>query len=204
MTDDFCGPPGPDDDLSSLPPDQSIAAARNGDPAELGNLLDACQAYLRKIAEEELPRNLRGKVGASDLVQDTLFKGAICFRDFRGSTRPELAAWLRRILLNELHNLRDAFAAQKRDVANEQHAATEVADPWQISPSAEALSREEAERLDAALQRLPEEARQVILLRHRDHLTFPEIAAMIGKSEEAARKIWVRALEKLQKELGPP
>jgi RNA polymerase sigma-70 factor, ECF subfamily len=48
---------------------------------------------------------------------------------------------------------------------------------------------------------LPDESRTVILLRHRDDRTFAQIGAAIEKSEEAARKIWVRAVEKLQQAL---
>lgn len=55
--------------------------------------------------------------------------------------------------------------------------------------------------LRAALQRLSEEQRRVIRLRNWDELTFAEIGRRLNRSEEAARKLWTRSVEKLQAEL---
>jgi RNA polymerase sigma-70 factor (ECF subfamily) len=86
-------------------------------------------------------------------------------------------------------------------VSREQPGSSGIADPFPASPSGAALSREERDRLQAALAALPDESRRVILLRHRDDRTFAEIGATLEKSEEAARKVWVRAVEKLQRAL---
>ncbi|MBL8794992.1 MAG: RNA polymerase subunit sigma, partial [Planctomycetia bacterium] len=46
--------------------------------------------------------------------------------------------------------------------------------------------------------------RQVILLHNRDHQTFVEIAQTLGRSPEAVRKLWVRAVDQLREALRPP
>jgi DNA-directed RNA polymerase specialized sigma24 family protein len=64
-----------------------------------------------------------------------------------------------------------------------------------------ARRREEGE-LEAALARLPELYRQVILLRHREHCSFADIGRAMRRSEDAVHKLWVRAVEQLHRELG--
>src|SRR5438874_1673797 len=48
-----------------------LPAARNGSAQALGDALEACRVYLLAVAEHELDPELRGKGGASDLVQET-------------------------------------------------------------------------------------------------------------------------------------
>jgi RNA polymerase sigma-70 factor (ECF subfamily) len=72
------------------------------------------------------------------------------------------------------------------------------------SPSTEALAREQIEELDRALARLPEHYRQVVLMRHREGLSFEAIGQRLERSGEAVRKLWARAVEQLQEILEPP
>lgn len=203
MPETLCGPSGAEPP-SSLPVDASLIAAREGDDADIGRLLESFRSYLAVIAQAELPSGLAGKLGASDVVQDTLIKGFERFPQFAGSTREEFARWLRAILRNQIANVVEAFSAQKRDISRERPGHDGLADPWQPSPSGAALSREEWARLETALAGLPEEYRRVILLRHRDDRTFAQIGVALEKSEEAARKLWVRAVERLQQALNTP
>ncbi len=62
--------------------------------------------------------------------------------------------------------------------------------------------REEADRVDAALARLPEDHRRVIELRNREGRPFGEIGDILGRSADAARMLWFRAVERLQRELA--
>lgn len=172
------------------------------DAEELGRLLEEFRSYLLAIANAEFPRALAAKLGPSDLVQLTLAKGHVEFHDFRGKSREELASWLRMILLNHLNSEVRAYAREKRDVRREVQADGRLAHPFQLSPSREALSREERKRLDAALARLPESYRKAIELRHREDLSFQELGRQLNRSEEAARKLWTRAIRQLQQELG--
>src|SRR5262249_56518354 len=69
------------------------------------------------------------------------------------------------------------------------------------SPSTEAMAHEGAEALRRALDRLPEDHRRVITLRHREQRSFEEIGPLLGRSADAARKLWARAVERLRQEL---
>ncbi|VTU01418.1 ---NA--- : : Sigma70_r4_2 [Gemmataceae bacterium] len=68
--------------------------------------------------------------------------------------------------------------------------------------TAPAAPGEQVEVVERALARLPEECRQVIDLHHRRHLSFADIARLLGRSPESVRTLWARAVEALQRELG--
>jgi RNA polymerase sigma factor (sigma-70 family) len=63
-------------------------------------------------------------------------------------------------------------------------------------------TRGQTDAVERALARLPEECRQMIDLHHRRHLSFADIAPLVGRSPESVRALWARAVEALQRELG--
>jgi RNA polymerase sigma-70 factor (ECF subfamily) len=174
----------------------------------LGRLLEECRPYLLLVANQELPRGVRGKAGASDLVQDTFLQAQDNFDRFHDDGEAELLAWLRGILLHRAADLRRRYRGTgKRQVTREVPLAGGSAggvadvpapDP---SPSSLAAAREQDAALRQALERLPEEYRQVVTWRNYDRLPFDEIGRRLGRSAEAARKLWVRAVEHLQQGL---
>jgi RNA polymerase sigma-70 factor (ECF subfamily) len=186
-----------------------IRSARDGSAEALGRLLEECRPYLLLVASQELPPGLRAKAGASDLVQDTLLQAQGHFDRFRDNGETQLLAWLRRILLHRAANLRRRYCGtDKRQLAREVRltdnsaaGAPDVAasDP---SPSSLVAAQEEDLVLRRALERLPDDYRRVVTWRNYDRLPFDEIGRRLGRSAEAARKLWVRAVEHLQQELG--
>jgi RNA polymerase sigma-70 factor (ECF subfamily) len=188
--------------------DELLHDARDGSPEALGRALQAYRGYLLLVAEKKLGADVRAKGGASDLVQETFLEAQRDFAQFRGESRGEFRLWLRRILL---HNL-GVFTSQyrdtgKRDVTREVELVDagsqgepvfDVAAPSASSPSAKVVAREEAEALKAALATLPDDYRRAITLRLDKSLTFLQLGQELGRTEEAARKIWVRAMESLR------
>ncbi|MCS7045687.1 MAG: sigma-70 family RNA polymerase sigma factor, partial [Gemmataceae bacterium] len=168
-------------------PNQLIRAARAGDSTALGALLELYRAYLRLLARVEVGRRLQGKLDASDLVQDTFAEAYRNFRLFRGDQEPQFVQWLRQILAARAANLvRHYLGTRARDVRLEQdlnasldHSArllgAELAGSL-TSPSHAASRREQAVVLAEALERLPPDYRDVIVLRNLEELTFPEVA----------------------------
>ena len=53
-----------------------------------------------------------------------------------------------------------------------------------------------------ALTRLPEDYQEVIVLRNLERLPFEEVAQRMGRSRPATQMLWMRAVRKLQEELG--
>jgi RNA polymerase sigma-70 factor (ECF subfamily) len=185
-----------------------IRSARNGSAEALGRLLEQYRPYLTVLANQELPAGLRGKAGASDLVQETFLRAQEHFDQFREDDEAALHAWLRHILLDNAANLkRRSCATDKRQVGRElpladDSAALDVSAPGP-SPSSLAVAEEEDAALCRALEQLPEEYRQVVTWRNFDYLPFDEIGRRLDRSAAAARKLWVRAVEHLQQGLGP-
>jgi RNA polymerase sigma-70 factor (ECF subfamily) len=52
-----------------------------------------------------------------------------------------------------------------------------------------------------AVEQLPEHYREVLRLRHQEGQSFENVGARTGRSAEAARKVWARAVELLKERL---
>lgn len=183
-----------------------LREAQLGSPAALERLLDSFRAYLLAVAGAEIDEGLRAKVAPSDIVQETLLEAHQGFGRFQGDSADAMMAWLRRILLNNLANQRRHFYdTDKRDVRREvplDHASSDL--PVLFGGPGRALASAEQERmLERALAELPDDYRVAIIGRNRDNLTFVQIGERLGRSEEAARKIWMRAILALKEKLDP-
>jgi RNA polymerase sigma-70 factor (ECF subfamily) len=184
-----------------------LPEARAGSPEALGQALEACRGYLLLIARKELGTDLQAKAGASDLVQQTFLEAQGDFARFHGDSGGELRAWLRRLLLNNLAAFaRDYRATAKRAISREVALPPGAEQPSACdpSPSTVAMAQEESAALRRVLERLPEDYRLALLLRHLEELPFEEIGRRLNRSANAARKLWARAVEMLQEEWESP
>src|SRR6516165_9532244 len=82
--------------------------------------LERFRSYLLLLARARLDPLVRAKVGASDVVQQTLLAAHRDYAQFRGRTVGEQAAWLRQILAHTLANVVRDLRRDRRDVAREQ------------------------------------------------------------------------------------
>jgi RNA polymerase sigma-70 factor (ECF subfamily) len=185
-----------------------IEAARGGERRALEELLGAYRGYLRVLAAGSIDRGLRSKVDASDVVQEALLKAHRSFSTFRGTLEPELVAWLRKILVRSLIDVQRRYAlnAGRRlererslDRVNDQSSRSlagllRLAGP---SPSGAARQKETSVLLAEALGELDPDGREVILLRSLQELEWSEVAERMGRSPDAVRMLWNRALVRL-------
>jgi RNA polymerase sigma-70 factor (ECF subfamily) len=194
-------------------PEPLLSAARSGRRDALGQLLERYRRFLGLLARLEIDRRLQGKLDPSDVVQETFLEAHRDFAQFRGTTEPELLGWLRQILVTNLANqARRYLGTQGRDVRLERDLGVAVDESSRLldrsliapssSPSQQAARREQAVLLADALERLPADYREVIILRHLEGLHFPEVAQRLGRSEGAVKKLWARALARLRGLLG--
>jgi RNA polymerase sigma-70 factor (ECF subfamily) len=180
-----------------------LNAARDGSREALGRLLESCRQYLLLVSDEELKEEIRAKIGPSDVVQQTFLEAQRDFPGFHGNKHSELLAWLRRILLNNVANEQRKFLATgMRKVAREVPLEAKLADPGQpLSPRSLTIAREDEQQLKQVLKRLSEQDQQVLRLRFEENRSFAEIGKLLDRSEEAARKVWFRAVQKLRREM---
>lgn len=198
---------------AELDPVQLLRLARTGDGVALGRLLEMYRNYLALLARLQIGRRLRGKVDPEDLVQETFLKAHRDFPLFRGASEAQLTSWLREILSSSLAmSVRRYLGTQRRDVRLERELADAVDESSRIldrrliasqsTPSQRAIRREQAVLLADELERLPADYREVIVLRHLEELSFPEVAQRMGRTVDSVQKLWVRALARLRQKLG--
>lgn len=181
-----------------------MIAVRNHDRDALHEVLSPLRDYLLLIANEDLNSDLRAKLGASDVVQQTLALACQRMDQFRGSTPDELKAWLRQILHNCLHDWeRHYLVGQRRSIHRERagidwrNQPPSIPDP-SATPGTDAIAQEEARLLEQAMATLPDHVRRVLHLRNWEEKSFSEIGQVMGISDEAARKVWYRGIVKLE------
>ena len=189
-----------------------LDAARRGDRAAAGELLPRYADWLRLLARLQIDRGLQAKLDASDVAQQALLEACRALPQFRGTTEAELTAWLRAILAHVLaHEVRRYAGTQGRDLTREVSLDAELAessrrlqqvlaDPGP-SPSEHAAQQEQEVRLADVLARLPDDYREVIVLRNLEGLSHEEVARRMGRGIGAVRMLWVRALSRLRREL---
>jgi RNA polymerase sigma-70 factor (ECF subfamily) len=191
--------------------EKTLTAARQGEQSQLGVLLNVYRRYLLSVASEKLPQEVIAKAAPSDLVQETLFQACRAFDGFRGSSEQELRAWLNRILARkiiEVHRYYRGFA--KRDISREIRLSDVQRDDNGMggvgsspSPTELAGEAETARSFDDALSTLNEEQRIAIQLRSIEQLSFEEVGVRLGRSADAAQKLWGRAIRNLTRALKP-
>ena len=193
-------------------PDQLLQLAQAGDRSALGRLLESYRNYLALLARCQIGQRLQGKLDASDLVQETFLEAHRDFAGFRGRTEGEFVHWLRRILVTNLANLVERYTARRRDVRLERQLvvgldrSSQALDRGlvarQSSPSQQAARHDQALLLANALEQLPDDYRQVLILRHLEELTFPDVARRMKRSLDSVKNLWARALAQLRRSLG--
>ena len=174
-------------------------------------ILEPFRKYLKVLAELHLDRKLRGKLDPSDVVQQTMLRAYSALAEVRDARPEVLVAWLRRILARTLADAVKHYERDKRDVALERSleadldrsasgfAAWLAAD--QTSPSGRAERNEELLRMVEALAELPELMREVVVLKHCQGWTLPQIAERIGRSVPSVASLLRRGLEELRNRL---
>jgi RNA polymerase sigma-70 factor, ECF subfamily len=186
--------------------------ARQGDGPSLGQLLEQYRNYLFLLARVQIGRRIQGKLDVADVVQETFLEVHRGIGQFRGQSEQQFLAWLRQILVGVLANqVRRYFGTKRRDVRLERELQDDLDRSSvylgshliaaQSSPSAQASRREQAVLLADAMEQLPEDYREVIILRQLEGLTFPQVASRMGRTEDSVKNLWARALARLRRSL---
>jgi RNA polymerase sigma-70 factor (ECF subfamily) len=191
-----------------------LAAA--GDGAAWGKLLTEHHDRLCRMVEFRLDRRLRGRVDASDVVQEAYLQAATHRSDYFRDPLLPLFLWLRGVVANKLLEVhRHHLGSQMRDAAREISGCAPAAAPDATSaalidqltggatgPGTAAGRSEVRLRLREALKAMDAMDREVLALRHFEQLTNGEAAQVLGIQERAAAKRYVRALQRLKEILS--
>src|SRR5438270_13212637 len=194
-----------------------IRRAGEGDATGLHGLLERYRPRLRRMIKLRLDRRLQGRVDPSDVIQEAYLEVSRKLVEYLGGPSMPFFLWLRLVSGQKLALVhRQHLGVQARDAGRDVSLhrgalpeATSAALAAQLigkqtSPSQAAARAELRIQLQEALNSMEELDREVLALRHFEHLSNVETSRVLGISETAACNRYVRALERLKKILTRP
>jgi RNA polymerase sigma-70 factor, ECF subfamily len=157
---------------------------------------------LLALANEKICREIQAKVGASDIVQQTILEAYQHVHTFEPKDDRHIFNWLTKILLNNLRDISKSFRrAKKRSVERERYLCSEGNLPDRQAFTQPLELQEDLDLLRCAMACLPDAHQQILTWRYHEQLTFPEIAELVGRSEDAVRMLVKRAIRRLAREM---
>jgi RNA polymerase sigma-70 factor (ECF subfamily) len=170
--------------------------------------LERYRDYLRLLARFHIDPRLKGKLDASDVVQQTLLRAHEKKGQFRGRSEAELVGWLRKILANSLAEAARRFGTEGRNITRERslEAGLEESvarmDVWlaadQSSPSQQAVRYERLLHLADALAQLPSDQQRAVELHHLHNWSVAEVADFMERTKPAVMGLLFRGLKRLR------
>ncbi|MEM9646064.1 MAG: sigma-70 family RNA polymerase sigma factor [Planctomycetota bacterium] len=192
--------------------DVLLDAARDGDDLAVNRLLERHRAPIRRLIELRLDRKVQRRVDVSDVVQEVMVEASGRLERYLDDPVMAFHLWLRQIAWDHIiDTYRRHRVSAKRNMDREQpmmstgagpdessmDLAIQLSDPA-LTPAAVATQREIAEQVESAIHRLDEPDREVILMRHYEHLSNLEIAQVLKLNPPAASMRYLRAVRRLR------
>jgi RNA polymerase sigma-70 factor (ECF subfamily) len=184
-----------------------LKQARQGNSAAFEELFARHREQLRGAVALRLDRRLAARVDVSDVIQETYLEAARRLPDYLDRSDIPFGLWLRWLARERVLTLhRQHLFAEKRAVGREvqplpvdssAQLAAGLLGPGP-SPSQAVAAIELAERLQMALEQLDDDERELLVGRHFEQLSNRELAQLLGISEAAANKRYIRALQRLR------
>jgi RNA polymerase sigma-70 factor (ECF subfamily) len=180
-----------------------------GDRLAINTLLTHYAPQLRRMVAARMDSRLRARMDPSDVVQNVLAEAVQEMVSFHQPPE-QFYPWLRRLAWDEMARLhRDHIRTLKRSILREgggapagpdDESVLQLAERFaaqQIGPGSRLVRKEVRERVRDAIQDLPEQDREVLLLRFIEQLNISETADALGISEAAVKSRQFRAIERL-------
>jgi RNA polymerase sigma-70 factor (ECF subfamily) len=194
--------------------EELVRRAASGDQAAWGELLERHRDRLRGMVALRLDRRLLGRLDPSDVVQEAFLTASLQFPAYAREAAIPFYLWLRLVTGQRLALLhRQHLGTKGRDAGREVSLDAPIPGASSAAlaaglvgheprPSEAAVRAERVRRLEEALARMADLDREVLALRHFEQLSNGEAASVLGLSEAAASKRYVRALARLKDLLG--
>ena len=203
----------PDDDQTST----LLKAARAGDSDAVNRLLEKHRGPVRRLIEMRLDQKVRRRIDVSDVVQEVMVDASTRLDKYLNNPAMAFHLWLRQIASDRIiDTYRRHRGTAKRDMDREQpivfsrgpdqstmELAAAICDPA-VTPATAATNREIALQVERAIERLAEPDREIVLMRHYEHLSNIETAQVLNLSPPAASMRYLRAVRRLRELLDPP
>jgi RNA polymerase sigma-70 factor (ECF subfamily) len=194
--------------------DRLLSEARAGDSQAVNQLLEKHRGAVRRLVQVRLDRKVQQRVDVSDVVQDVMIEASTRLEKYLDHPTMAFHLWIRQIAWDRIiDTFRRHRGSAKRNMDREQpiqaavtdgstmELAIQLHDPA-LTPAATATQREIADRVESAVERLDDVDREVIVMRHYEHLTNTEVAEALGLTTPAASMRYLRAIRRLRELLG--
>jgi RNA polymerase sigma-70 factor (ECF subfamily) len=188
--------------------------AGEGQSTAVNQLLERHREGLRNMIKSRMDQKLARRVDASDVVQDVMLEASQRLDDYIRDPKLPFGLWLRQMAQDRIIDLhRRHRVAMRRSLDREQQRGpilhdksslelvAQLRDP-ELTPAAATLRKELHERFVEAINRLEDDDREILLMRHFEQLTNSEAAELLGLSQPAAGMRHLRALRRLREVLG--
>ncbi|MBI4586567.1 MAG: sigma-70 family RNA polymerase sigma factor [Planctomycetes bacterium] len=176
-----------------------VRKAQDGDREALETLFAKAYPDLLQAARFRIGAALRTRMEAQDLVQTAFYEALCDLSQYRYLGKGSFYRWLLSILENKIRNRLSFLKAKRRDLRREVAFDPERPIPAPTSsPTVKLVARENRERLERAMDQLPEGYRKVIICHYYLRMPWREIGEHMGLKEEAAQMLCRRALLKLK------
>lgn len=187
-----------------LPDEDLVLRARRGDQEAIAVLYHRHAGRLARLGRRRLVGGLKRREGESDLVQDALQAAFRTLDRYEPGGPGSFARWLDAILDHKAGDLVRRELRARRDVRREAGSASAVepAD-HRPTPSSVVGRKERVAGLREAIARLEGDDRQILALVHEQRMTFVEAGRILGRSADAARKLYARAVMRLARTIDP-
>ena len=192
---DHSGGPGAEEQAEADRLVALVDLARGGDAEAFGLLYDHYHASIYRFVYYRV-----GSVAlAEDLVSETFFRALRSMHSFRWQGK-DFGAWLMTIARNLTT---DHFKAGRTrlEYATEDMSLHEGSTESRESPEETALAAVTNQILLAALQELPHEQQECLIMRFLQGLSIAETAKVLGRTEGAVKQLQLRAVRNLAKRL---
>ena len=194
---------------------ENIEDLPQGDQEALARFFSRYRDRLLKLIDYRLDHRLRGRVSASDVLQEAYIDALKRMPHLEGEAGIPVFVWLRKVTIQRLIQVyREHILAQGRDASKEVRSFDDAGfEPssdglaelfGRLSPSQIVRRGDTIAEVREAMDRLDPVDREVLALRHFEDLSNIEVAAVIGITPAAASKRYLRALERLATRLHPP
>lgn len=188
-----------------------LEAARGGDRRAVSELLEHHRDAIRRLVQLRLDRKVQRRVDVSDVVQEVMIEATDRLQKYLSDPNMAFHLWLRQIAWDHIiDTYRRHRVSAKRNMDREQpmtaaagtdqstlELVVQLCDPA-LTPAAAATQREIAGKVEAAVELLGEQDREIIVMRHYEHLSNLEIAEALGLNPPAASMRYLRAIRRLR------
>ncbi|HJM40096.1 MAG: sigma-70 family RNA polymerase sigma factor [Planctomycetota bacterium] len=182
-----------------------LRLAQDGDSNAAERLWSRYYDKLVPAVRIRLGQKLRSKVETLDIVQNVFLEAVSTAENKEFRSEGHFRAWLNRLVENRIRKSARDFGRQKRDSSKERPLMNTTGEerttlrhegPRPISIVEEF---DELERMEKSMGLLPDEVRELLVMRFFDEMTYAEIGEALGRTEEASRKAVNRGVEMLSK-----